>query len=89
MLARQSLFGLKDSRGWWRIPVLQFAGSQPIRGLSTILRAMPDDLEPFEIWMWLSHPELDLELHGWAVSPLTWLRSGRSPARAAQLAADL
>ena len=89
MLARRSLFGLKDSRGWWRIPIIQFAGPQPIRGLSTILRAMPEDLESLEIWMWLSHPEPDLELHGRAVSPLTWLRSGRSPARAAHLAADL
>lgn len=88
MLGGRSLFGIKGERGW-QVPLFQFAGDRPIPGVSAVLRAMPEDLHPVEVWAWLSSPEPDLEVRGRAVSPLAWLRSGGSPEPVARLATDL
>jgi hypothetical protein len=88
MLGERSLFGIKGERGW-QVPLFQFAGDRPIPGVAAVLRAMPEDLHPVEVWVWLSSPEPDLNVRGRAVSPLAWLRSGGSPEPVARLATDL
>ena len=54
-----------------------------------MLRVVPEDLHPVEVWEWFRNPDPDLEIGEQIVSPLNWLSSGGEPQRASAVARDL
>jgi hypothetical protein len=80
-LAR-TLWAISDN-GAWVFPALQFETdartglpAKQIRGLDRVFAALPADLHPVAVAGFLRTPHADLTLHGRALSPLEWLRSG-------------
>lgn len=90
LLGAHALYGFKDGHTW-RIPRFQFAGDAPIPGLEQVMRRLPADIHPIEVYMWFTSPDPNLESdHGeQELSPRDWLLSGRSPQPVADLAASL
>ena len=73
----------------WRFPRAQFVDHAPIRGLPAVSVALPPDLHPLAVWMFLNEPSSDLPLGDRPSSPLEWLRSGGSPDPVAAIAREL
>lgn len=88
LLSSRSLYGVK-LRGEWRLPRFQFTRSGLVPGIERVLRRLPGDLHPVEVWNWFRVPDPDLELAGVPATPLAWLSSGGNPDTPAALAEDL
>jgi hypothetical protein len=74
----------------WRFPLWQFDGEgRPIRGVGTVMPALPHDMHPVAVWRFMSEPSPDLEILDRKVSPLEWLRSGGDPDPVAAVAREL
>jgi hypothetical protein len=86
----RTLYGIKLSNGW-RIPRFQFEGRRLLPGIEQVLTVLPRDMHPVAVHRWFVMPSLDLldENEEERLSPLDWLRTGRSPQTVAELAADL
>jgi hypothetical protein len=86
----RTLYGIRLSHGW-RIPKFQFDGRRLIPGIEQVLPALPRDVHPVAVHRWFTLPNVDLvdESEEARLSPLDWLRTGRSPQIVAELAADL
>jgi excisionase family DNA binding protein len=89
-LARHTLFGIKDGKGW-RIPRFQLddTGLALVPGLH---RVAPNwaGVHPVEIARWFTLPHVDLEdTADQPVSPRDWLLSGNAPGIVATLAEEL
>lgn len=86
----RTLYGIRLSHGW-RIPRFQFDGRRLIPGMEHVLPALPRDMHPVAVHRWFTMPNLDLldENEEERLSPLDWLRTGRSSQAVAELAADL
>jgi len=90
-LGQHTLYGIKLARGW-RLPAFQFDLDQPDRlvpRIGAVLAALPPGLHPVAVYNWFTLSDPDLELHGEALSPLEWLRSGGDSEAVAAIAADL
>ncbi|MGB8932119.1 MAG: hypothetical protein WCC48_12825 [Anaeromyxobacteraceae bacterium] len=83
-----SLFGFKVGKSW-RVPTFQFTERALVPGIDLVVAALPRDLPAVAVRRWISVPSPDLEIDEEPVSPLDWLRAGRDPAKAAELAAAL
>ena len=88
LLSAGSLYGIK-LRGEWRLPAFQFTKRGVVPGIQEVLRVVPEDLHPVEVWEWFRNPDPDLEIGEQIVSPLNWLSSGGEPQRASAVARDL
>jgi hypothetical protein len=89
-LARHTLFGIKDVKGW-RIPRFQLDdnGWTLVPGL---YRVAPhwEGIHPVEVSRWFTLPHVDLEdAEGNPVPPRAWLLSGGDPETVAGLAEEL
>lgn len=76
----------------WVIPEFQFDGAGLIQGFEQIVARLAPELHPLSIFLWFTTPNVDLpadDSEEQSLSPRDWLRSGRSPAPVAELAADL
>jgi hypothetical protein len=84
------LFAIKVGREW-RLPSFQFEAQGTVHGIEEVIAALPSDLDVVSVDSWFSIPNPDLvrEVDERLLSPLEWLRTGGSPARAAELAKDL
>jgi hypothetical protein len=85
-LGERTLFGVKAPGGEWRLPRLQFVSNGEVPYLSQLLKALPQDLHPVEVFSWLSTPNADLELRGQELTPLQWLLAGAPVDVVAELA---
>jgi hypothetical protein len=86
----RSLFGL-EYEGTWRLPPFQFERRRIIRGLASVLKALPSELFPLDVvdWFLLSEPELQLDSDAAPLSPREWLLAGRPIDAVARIARDL
>ena len=89
----RTLLGIRTARGW-RVPLYQFRRRKPpmdlVPGLEKVIPRLDPEHHPVSIHRWLTGPDPDLEDEaGNALSPLSWLRAGRSPSVVAELAAEL
>lgn len=77
-LRGRSLFGF-EHEGEWRLPRFQFERNKPLPGLTSVLEALPTDLNPLDVAEWFIAPSLDLEIEksDMPLSPRAWLLSGR------------
>jgi hypothetical protein len=92
MISAGELWAVRDVRGRWRLPALQFLDGDPVRvlpGLAQVLRALPANTHPLEVAAFLTTPQPELELGGTTVSPREWLASGGEPAQVAAIATGL
>jgi hypothetical protein len=89
-LGERTLYGIKMRSGW-RLPAFQFAGDGLVPGLDRVLPRLDSEMHPIEVWTWLTTPNTDVTIDPdeRPVSPIDWLRSGRSPEAVAALAAEL
>lgn len=82
-VAERSLYTIGVGRER-RFPAFQFDGRNLVPGIGEVLKAMPDDLHPFEVEGWLTNPNPDLTMDendgetSEALSPREWLISGGS-----------
>jgi hypothetical protein len=85
-----TLYAIKVGREW-RLPSFQFESQGTVHGIEEIIAALPSDLDVVSVDSWFSIPNPDLvrEDDERPLTPLEWLRTGGSPARAAELARDL
>ena len=93
LMTERSLLGIRTGRGWF-VPKYQFQGKkgalEVIPGLEKVAPRFDPDHHPVTVYRWLTRPNPDLETASEnTLSPLDWLRSGRPPARVAELAAEL
>jgi hypothetical protein len=86
-LTSRSLVGFERG-GAWRLPAFQFTEDGDLPGLADVLPAFPDDVHPAAVLLFLDIPTEELELDGFPVSPRTWLITGGSSARVAELVRD-
>jgi hypothetical protein len=84
----RTLFAIRENDEW-RFPRAQFVDGAPLRGLSSVVSAIPADLHPVAAWRFLTEPSPDLDLANEPVSPMTWLRSGGSPEPLVAIAREL
>jgi hypothetical protein len=86
----RALFGL-EYEGTWRLPPFQFERRRVIRGLTSVLKALPSELFPLDVvdWFLLSEPELQLDSDSGPLSPREWLVSGRPIDAVVRIARDL
>jgi hypothetical protein len=92
MISAGELWAVRDVRGRWRLPALQFLDGDPVRvlpGLAHVLRALPANTHPLEVAAFLTTAQPELELAGTTVSPREWLASGGEPAQVAAIAAGV
>lgn len=92
-LIARTLYGIKDV-GTWRLPRFQFNDDLTglVPGIRRILPHLSRSLHPVAVYTWFTSSDPDLvsdENEEIALSPRDWLRSGRSPAPVAELAASL
>lgn len=85
-----TLYAVKVGRAW-RLPRFQFLRRGALPGLGAVLGALSPDLDAVEVERWFTTPNPDLAAGAdeQPVSPADWLRIGRSPQRAAELAREL
>jgi excisionase family DNA binding protein len=88
MLSDRSMYGIKDGAEW-RLPAFQFVGRRQVRNGGAVLRAVPGNVHPIELFNWLTKVEPALAIDGRAVSPLEWLELGGDATRPAAIAAEL
>ncbi len=89
-LQKRTLFGVETRQGW-RVPSFQLTEEGELPGWSDVAPKLPADISAVELFGWLTIPNADLYVdeEETPVTPLDWLRSGRSPKAVAALAADL
>ncbi len=89
-LQKRTLFGIETRHGW-RIPSFQLSEEGELPGWSEVAPRLPAGLSAVELLGWLTLPNADLVVgeEETPVSPLDWLRAGRSPKVAAAVAAGL
>jgi hypothetical protein len=88
-LIEGSLYGIRLRSGW-RLPAFQFTGAGGlVPGVGEVLAALPRDLHPAAVHLWMTTPSPDLEIDDSPVSPLAWLTGGGDPRPVATLAAQL
>jgi hypothetical protein len=76
----------------WVVPEFQIEGSRLIPGFEEVLARLDPQLHPLSVFRWFTMPNPNLPDNDFEernLSPRDWLRSGRSPAPVAELAADL
>ncbi len=81
LLAR-TLYGFKDSAGWW-LPEFQFDEGATVPGVEQIFPEIEPSVSPVAVARWFVTPWMDLvvdEEREIVVSPRTWLLEGRDPA---------
>jgi len=85
-----TLYGIKVGRKW-RLPSFQFEALGTVHGIEEVVSALPPDLDAVGVEAWFSIPNPDLvrEDDERPLTPLEWLRTGGSPARAVELAKEL
>jgi len=88
-LAERTLYGFKLLGSEWQLPSFQFTEVGLVPNLGQVLRTLPADLHPVEVYNWLTLPEAELELEGEPVSPLDWLRTGGSPEPVLEIARQI
>jgi len=87
----RTMYGVKEGRAW-RVPKFQFAGRKLVPGIGQVIAALPPDLHAVAVQRWFTTPHPDLSADPGEekpIAPLDWLRTGRSPEVAAELARDL
>lgn len=90
VLSRRQLYGVRPRSRAWVIPEWQFAGAHQLTpGIEAVNRSLPDDCNPLTIAGFLTTPQPELEIDGTVLSPLDWLREGRTPQPVVALARDL
>lgn len=87
--APASVYGFKSEDGAWRLPAFQFEATGTVPGIRAVIQKLPRDLHPLEVSNWFHAPNSDLVVDDHSVSPLEWLRSGRSSDEVAELAGAL
>lgn len=89
-LRERSLFGV-EYEGEWKLPKFQFERRKVLPGLSTVLMAVPAEMNALEVAEWFLSPNSDLEIEGKdrPFSPRDWLLRGLPPERVAELAREL
>ena len=86
----RTLVAIRDGDEW-RFPSWQFdpETGKEIRGLATVIRAMPSGLHPLAMFRFMTQPNPDLDVNDLPVSPIAWLIGGGDTEPVAQLAAGL
>lgn len=76
--ARRLLGFWSEADKCWKLPEIQFHRGWPLDGLEQLLKAMPVQILPAEIYGFLTTPRLDLKGEdSRALTPIEWLREGR------------
>ncbi len=70
-------------------PLWQFVGAKTVPGLKVVLPLVETELHPLTVDHWFTTRNVDLEVDGEPVAPITWLTTGGSPRVVAELARDL
>lgn len=87
-LREHTLMGI-EYEGEWRLPRFQFERRKVLPGLSEVLPALPQQINPLDVVTWFLEPNFDLEGHRAPLSPRAWLLRGGAPAAVAALAKHL
>lgn len=89
-LAKRTLFGIETRHGW-RVPSFQLTEDGELPGWSEVAPRLPVGLSAVELLGWLTLPNADLVVgeEETPISPIEWLRQGRSARVVAGLAAGL
>lgn len=72
-----------------RLPVWQFSDDAPIRGLRSVVAALPAELHPLEVGGFMTTPDPGLTMADEPVSPRDWLIHGGDIRLVCEIAADL
>lgn len=89
LTSEATLYGFRIN-GRWQVPRYQFmeqAGLIP--GIDQVNRVLDRALHPVAVYRWLTRPDPDLEVEGAVLSPLAWLKTGRSAEAVRRIAAAL
>jgi hypothetical protein len=89
MITSRSLYSFETAAGTRCFPRWQFYRGRPLRGLPTVLGAIPSETHPLTVAHWMVSPSTDLNVGEENLSPVQWLASGGSPELLATLASDL
>ncbi len=79
LLSAHRLYGVRLRNQAWLIPDSQFTDDQLTPSFEAVNRTLPRDCHPLAIDGFLDSAQPELELDGSFVSPLDWLRRGRTP----------
>lgn len=89
-LAAHRLFGMKDGRRGWRVPLFELDDERRklVPGLAQVAPHWVS-AHPVEVATWFTQPHGDLSgPDGTSISPRAWLLSGGSPSVVAELAGE-
>jgi hypothetical protein len=89
MITAHDVWALRDQKGRWVLPEVQFDDTALLPGWSSVARAIPVEAHPLEVLAILTTPQPELEVDGAAVAIPDWLRSGGGDTEAARLVASL
>lgn len=89
MISAGDVWAIRDEKGRWRLPAVQFVSGRLLPGLAAVLRALPAQTHPLEVAGFLTSPQPELELGAGTVTPQEWLASGGDPGQVVALAAGL
>jgi len=90
-LNARTVYGVQEGPyvpGSWHLPRFQFEGATLVAGIEQVLPRLRLGTHPLAVvsWFTLPHPDLVVGEDEQPISPLDWLRAGRSPSIVAQLA---
>jgi hypothetical protein len=89
-LLDHTIYGIKVAHSW-RLPLFQFDDERLLPGVGEVFSRLDWSVHPVGVYNWFVNPDPDLQTDEdqAPLSPRDWLRSGRSPARVAELASAL
>ncbi|HKO25031.1 MAG TPA: DNA-binding protein, partial [Chloroflexota bacterium] len=89
-LLDHTIYGIKVAHSW-RLPLFQFDDDRLLPGVGEVFSRLDWSVHPVGVYNWFVNPDPDLQTDEdqAPLSPRDWLRSGRSPARVAELASAL
>ena len=91
-LHERTIYGVQYAgRSSWYVPRFQFNGGALVAGIEKVLPRIQPGTHPLAVqrWFTLPHPDLVVGEDERSISPLDWLRAGKSREDVAQLAAEM
>lgn len=89
MISAHEVWALRDQKGRWVLPRIQFDGEALLPGWTALARAIPADVHPLEILGLLTTAQPELGIAGTAATIPDWLRSGGDEHEPVRLVAGL
>ena len=87
LVSAREVWAVRDAKGRWVLPQLQFDDGHLLPGWPSVARAIPRGMHLLEVLGLLTTPQPELAIAGTGVSVVDWLRAGEAPEAAAALVA--